>query len=89
MLMHIPPCRFDRSSKVGHENKTGERRVSVQRTRIKGNGSMAIENFVNVDGAQVAYRVQGKGLAVVLVNGAGLRMCNGGLSWRPSSQDSG
>jgi len=32
---------------------------------------MASENVVNIDNAQVAYRVQGKGPAVVLVNGTG------------------
>jgi 3-oxoadipate enol-lactonase len=32
---------------------------------------MASANFVDVDGAQVAYRIRGKGPAVVLVNGTG------------------
>jgi 3-oxoadipate enol-lactonase len=32
---------------------------------------MASKNIVNVDGAKVAYRVQGNGPAVVLVNGTG------------------
>ena len=38
---------------------------------IRGSDSTASANVVNVDDAQVAYRVQGKGPAVVLVNGAG------------------
>jgi hypothetical protein len=57
---------------------------------IGGDGSMAGANFVNVDGAQVAYRVQGKVLAVVLVNGAGAQDVQWGPSIeRLSSQDSG
>jgi 3-oxoadipate enol-lactonase len=56
---------------VNNAGTAKERRVSPQRSRINEGGSMARANFVNVDGAQVAYRVQGKGLAVVLVNGAG------------------
>jgi 3-oxoadipate enol-lactonase len=39
--------------------------------RISGSDSIATANVVNVDDAQVAYRVQGKGPAVVLVNGTG------------------
>jgi pimeloyl-ACP methyl ester carboxylesterase len=39
--------------------------------RISGSDSIAGANVVNVDDAQVAYRVQGKGPAVVLVNGTG------------------
>ena len=51
---------------------------------------MASANFVNVDSAQVACRVQGKGLAVVLVNGAGAQDVQWGpLIERLSSQDSG
>jgi 3-oxoadipate enol-lactonase len=38
---------------------------------IRGSDSTASANVVNVDDAQVAYRVQGKGPAVVLVNGTG------------------
>ena len=38
---------------------------------IRGSDSTASANVVNVDDAQVAYRVHGKGPAVVLVNGTG------------------